>query len=76
MTLSIEETPFLDLIPLKAIGGSGVVFCMLGSYESAAPYKIRAFYRLLIAHCGIKVRSRPPKRAIPLYIQPYLKNNA
>ena len=47
-------------------GGVQGVFCMLHSFESAAPYGASAFYRLLISRsvlkiCSVKVRSRPPK---------------
>ena len=51
---------------LKVGGGVQGFFCMLGSYESAAPYGASAFYRLLISRsvlkiCSVKVRPRPPK---------------
>ena len=53
-------------VTIKAIGGVWGVFCMLGSYKSAAPYGTSAFYRLLISRsvlkiCPIKVRPRTPK---------------
>ena len=67
----IQNTKLRDLIgkgpnfrepqKVKAVGGVRGVFCMLGSYESAAPYVVSAFYRLLISRSVLEIR---PVKAI------------
>ena len=43
------------LAQLKAIGGVWGVFCMLSSYKSVAPYRVSAFYGLLISRSVLKI---------------------
>ena len=66
---------------LKAVGGVQGVFCMLGSYESAAPYETSTFYRLFISRLVFvqdmfHQSSAAPAKMRNIPIRSLLKNHA